>query len=313
MEQRIITLIGGSGFLGRQIVRNLCKSGWRVRVVVRNAEAAAPLKTAGDVGQVSIIAGNIQSPESFTAHLAGSYAVINLVGILFESRRQRFAGVHAQGAEKLAKLAASLNIPRFIHISSLGVDKASGSDYARSKILGERAVRAAFPGATILRPSVIFGPDDNFFNQFGAMAAHPFLPGLPLIGGGRTRFQPVFVGDVAQAVEHCLADAGSMGQTYELGGPHIYSFRELLEMILRTTGRRKLLLALPFSLATVMGFFAERLPRPPLTRDQVRLLKYDNLVSRDAKTFADLSIVPTAVELVVPGYLARFRKQERKA
>lgn len=312
MSDNIVTIVGGSGFLGRYVVRRLARAGWRIRVVVRNPDAAAPLKTAGDVGQISIVTGNIAKPETLAQSVEGSAAVVNLVGILFQSGRQNFNALHARGAEQLAMLARDKDVRRLVHLSSLGVEKASGSDYARTKVLGERAVRAVFPQATILRPSVMFGPEDNFFNQFAAMAANPLVPCLPIIGS-KTRFQPVYVDDVANAVVACLTRADAPGQTYELGGPNIYSFRDIVTMAASFAPAPKSTLAVPFSLASVIGAFGEWLPRPPLTRDQVRLLKYDNIVSRDAKGFADLGITPTAVEGVIPGYLQRFGKKAAAA
>lgn len=305
-EQKIITIVGGTGFLGRYVVWQLAKAGYTMRVISRNPDAALPLKTAGAVGQIVLMSGNLAEPESFIGKLENSYAVINLVGILFESGGQKFTKLHAQGAEALAQMAYQAGAERFIHVSALGVDKASGSNYARSKALGEKAVLAAFPDATILRPSIIFGPEDNFFNQFATMAS--LFPALPLIGGGNTRFQPVYAGDVAKAIAACLTRPEVKGQTYELGGPYIYSFRQILEFILHTIGKDRTLMPIPSSIATVMGGVGELLPRPPLTRDQVRLLQYDNVVSDNANRFADLGITPTAVESIVPEYLARFRK-----
>ncbi|MDX2112182.1 MAG: complex I NDUFA9 subunit family protein [Alphaproteobacteria bacterium] len=303
----IITLIGGSGFLGRYVARRLAKAGYRLRIICRNPDAAAHLKTAGDVGQIALVAGNIARPETLKGKLDGSFAVINLVGVLFESGKQNFTALHAKGAETLALMAREAGAERFIQISSLGVDRAADSAYARTKLLGEKAVQAAFPAATILRPSVVFGAEDNFFNQFAQMAS--LAPALPLIGGGKTRFQPVYVDDVAAAVEASLNDETTMGETYELGGPRVYSFREILEYILRTTDRRRYLAPLPMALASMIGAASEILPRPPLTRDQVRLLKYDNIVSPGARSFAHLGITPTAVETIVPGYLARYNRK----
>jgi uncharacterized protein YbjT (DUF2867 family) len=306
MEQKVVTIVGGTGFLGRYLVRQLAKNGYVLRVIARNPDAARHLKTAGEVGQVVLVRGNLADPQSLAGHIERSYAVINLVGILYESGKQSFTTLHAQGAETLAKMAKAGAVERFIHVSSLGVDKAGGSQYARTKLLGEKAVLAAFPEATILRPSVMFGPEDNFFNQFADMARK--APALPLIGGGITRFQTVYVGDVAQAIETCLTREDVMGQTYELGGPHVYTFRELLQLIMKITGRDKPLVTLPFPVASAMGTVAQLLPRPPLTRDQVALLKHDNVVGPGARTFAHLGIKPTAAEMIVPEYLARFRK-----
>lgn len=306
-RQHIISVVGGTGFLGRYVVRQLAREGYCIQIISRDPNKAAALKPSGDVGQIVPIAGDIHDVAPLHEVLGRSYAIINLTGILYERGRQNFTALHAQGPEKLAQAAAALDVSRFIHVSSLGVDKAMGSHYARSKALGEKAVLAAFPSATILRPGVIFGAEDNFFNQFAHMAT--LAPALPLIGGGRTRFQPVYVGDVAKAVVACLKNPESQGQIYELGGPQIYSFKEIIEYILRVTGRKRPLVKVPFSVATGMGTVAEILPVPPLTRDQVRLLKHDNVVSPNAKGLASLGINATSIDVVVPEYLARFKKR----
>ncbi len=306
MEQKIVTIVGGTGFVGRYVVKRLAKAGWRIRIIARNPDAARHLRTAGEVGQVVLARGNLADPQSLAGKIEDSYAVVNLVGVLFESGKQKFTALHAQGAETLAQMAYASGVKRFIQISALGVDKAGGSEYARTKLVGEKAVRAAFPAATILRPSVIFGPEDNFFNQFAAMSIA--APALPLIGGGLTRFQAVYVGDVAKAIEACLTRADTPGQTYELGGPHVYTFKEILQFILKTVGREKPLVTVPFPVASMMGSVAQLLPRPLLTRDQVALLRHDNIVGPNTKTFAQLGIKPAAVEVIVPEYLARFRK-----
>jgi uncharacterized protein YbjT (DUF2867 family) len=311
MENKIITIVGGTGFLGRYVVRRLAKAGYVLRVIAREPEAAAYLKTAGDPGQIVLMGGDLARPESLTGKIDGSWAVINLAGILFESGKQTFAAIHAQGAERLAQMAASARAERFIQISALGIDRAASSHYARSKLLGEKAVLAAFPAATILRPSVMFGAEDNFINQFARLAT--LSPLLPLIGGGRTKFQPVYVDDVAAAIETCLNMPNTKGQTYELGGPSIYTFKEILHYMLRVTGRHRGLMPLPFSVASLMGAAANVLPTPPLTADQVRLLKFDNVVSPAARTFAALSIKPTTMDEVVPYYLRRYRKHAKAA
>ena len=313
MPQEIVTIIGGTGFLGRHVVHCLAKAGYTIRIIARspNSPDAKALRTSGDVGQIVLTSGNLADPQSLVGKVEDSFAIINLVGVLFESGAQRFSRLHAQGAEKLAQMAAAAGVPRLIHISALGVDKAHGSSYANSKMLGEKAVLSAFSHATILRPGVVFGPEDNFFNQFAAMAG--FLPALPLIGGGTTRFQPVYVGDVARAIEVCLANPATAGRIFELGGPKVYSFRELLEYVLHTIGKHRLLVPLPFGIASVLGSVAQHLPSPKLTSDQVRLLKYDNLVSDDALKLQDLGITPTAVESIVPKYLARFAPRKEAA
>lgn len=307
MEQRVITMLGGTGFLGRYVVKRLAQAGYRLRVVSRHPDPASDLSTAGNVGQISFIAGNINNPESYKSALSGAYAVVNLVGILFEGGNQKFTKIHSVGAEKLAIAAKAAGVKRFIQISALGIDHDFGSGYASSKILGERAVLSAFPDATILRPSVMFGAEDNFFNKFAKMANISLA--LPLIGGGRTLFQPVYVGDVASAVEVCLSGDEYKGQIYELGGAHIYSFKQILEYILKLTSKNRLLVSLPFPIASFIGRLAEFLPCPPLTRDQVKLLKHNNTVNSTAKSFANLGITPTSVEMVVPTYLSMYNKK----
>lgn len=306
MHDKLITLVGGTGFLGRYIVKRLAQEDWVVRVISRHPDKSLALKTAGTVGQIVLVPGDLARPETLENKLDGSYAVVNLVGTLFESGRQNFAALHAQGPEKLAKLAKAAGVKKFVHISSLGVDRAVSSKYARTKMLGEQAVMAAFPEATILRPGVIFGAEDQFFNKFARMAL--ISPALPLIGGGNTKFQPVYVDDVAQAVVRVATTSGYEGKIYELAGPKIYSFRQLLEYIGQQTGRPRMLAKIPYGLASLMSLFTELLPSPPLTRDQIRLLQYDNVVSPNAKTLADLGIAATPVELVVPHYLRAYRK-----
>jgi uncharacterized protein YbjT (DUF2867 family) len=307
MHNKIITVIGGTGFLGRYVVKRLATSGYTIRVLSRHPDGALALKTSGNVGQIILSGANITDPSSLVGKFEDSYAIINLAGILFQSGKQTFSHIHSQGAEKIAQMAKAAGVERFIHVSALGVNHAHSSQYARTKLLGEKAILNAFPTATILRPSVVFGPEDNFYNQFARMAS--IAPALPLIGGGHTRFQPVYVGDVADAITSCLMRFDALGQTYELGGPHIYSFREILTYILHTTHTSRPLVNIPMRLAAVMGSFSQLLPRPPLTRDQVELLKYDNIVNDGALTFSDLGIAPKAVEIIVPTYLARFHKK----
>ena len=248
----------------------------------------------------------IGDEQILPAFLAGNDALVNCVGILRESGSQTFDRVHHTGPARLARLAREAGIERFVHISAIGADPRSSSAYARTKAAGEAAVRDAFPTVTILRPSVVFGAEDQFFNRFAAMAT--ISPILPLIGGGHTRFQPVYVGDVAHAVVKCLDDPTTAGRTYELGGPKVYTFRELIELVLGEIRRKRLLVDLPFGLATIQARLMSILPNPPLTSDQVELLKRDNVVSSGALTLAALGIAPTAVEGVLPSYLDRFRR-----
>jgi len=298
--------VGGSGFIGRYVVQRLAARGDVIAVGCRRAEGARFLMPQGNVGQIAALNLEIGDEEVLPAFLAGNEALVNCVGILRESGPQRFDRVHHTGPARLARLAREAGIERFVHISAIGADSRSTSAYARTKAAGEAAVRDAFPTVTILRPSVVFGPEDQFFNRFAAMAM--ISPVLPLIGGGETRFQPVYVGDVADAVVKCLDDPATAGRTYELGGPKIYSFRELIELLLAEIRRKRLLLDLPFGLAAFQARLMAILPNPPLTPDQVELLKRDNVVSSGAMTLAALGLTPTAVEGILPTYLDRFRR-----
>lgn len=304
-NERIVTVFGGSGFIGRYVVRNLALRGWRVRVAVRDTAKANFLRPLGAVGQVAPVFANIRDDASVAAAVQGADMVVNLVGILYEGGTQRFAAVHAEGAARVARQARSAGVQRLIQISSLGADAASPSAYARTKAAGEQAVLAAFPEATILRPSVVFGPEDGFFNLFAGLSR--LSPVLPLIGGGHTRFQPVYVMDVADAVMACLDRPETQGKTYQLGGPKTYSFRALMELLLQVTDRRRLLLPLPWGLAGFLAGLLGLLPKPLLTRDQVAQLRHDNVVADGAPGLADLGIAPTAVEVVVPTYLDVYR------
>ena len=321
MTPSLVTVFGGSGFLGRHLVRRLAATGARVTVAVRNPESALFLKPMGDVGQITPVGADVRDGPAVTAAVQGADWVINLVGVLYETKRQSFGAIHAQGAERIAKAAKAAGAKRLVHVSAIGADRHSSAAYARSKAAGEAAVMAAYPAATILRPSVIFGPEDAFFNRFAAMARLSMA--LPLFGGGETRFQPVYVGDVADAVVEALTDEGTAGTTYELGGPRVYSFRQLMELILAEIGRKRILLPLPFFVADAMGSVAEAMVAvlqslplpfevaPPLTRDQAKLLRADNVVSEDAPGLADLGIAPTACEIILPTYLDRFRRHGR--
>lgn len=317
--QQLVTVFGGSGFVGRHVVRALVKRGYRVRVAVRRPDLAGFLQPIGTVGQIHAVQANLRYPASVAAAVKGADAVINLVGILQEQGRQSFSAVQANGARAVAQACAAAGIARLVHVSALGADAESGSAYARTKAEGEAAVFAAVPGAVVLRPSVMFGPEDTSFNRFASMAR--MLPALPLVGDGATRFQPVFVGDVAEAAARAVDGTVSGGRVYELGGPEVLSLRQILEEVCRVTGRKRLLVPLPFPLARIMGSVMQvadalTLGLIPdelvLTRDQVTLLESDNVVSpaaaKEGRDFAGIGLAPTSVEAVIPSYLWRFRK-----
>jgi NADH dehydrogenase len=304
MDSRLVTVFGGSGFLGRHTVRALARAGWRIKVATRHPNRAFFLRPLGTVGQIDFVKCDVADAESVAAAVMGAHAVVNLTGILFQ-HGQTFEDVQAEGASNIADAAAKAGVTTLVHVSAIGADKDSSSEYAQTKAEGEESVRETFPDATILRPSIIFGPEDGFFNKFASLAR--FMPALPLVGGGKTRFQPVFVGDVAHAVVTALTVPETRGRTYELGGPCVYSFKELLQLILRETGRKRLLVPLSFTLATFKAAFLGLLPNPILTIDQVRLLKTDNVVSPTAAGLVDLGITPTSAEAVIPSYLWRYR------
>jgi uncharacterized protein YbjT (DUF2867 family) len=307
--ETLVTVFGGSGFLGRHVVRALAREGYRIRPAVRRPDLAFHLQPLGRVGQIHAVQANLRYPASVEAAVSGADVVINMVGILFERGKQRFEAVQAEGAHHVAQAAAAAGA-RVIHVSALGADPASPSSYARSKAAGEAGVLAAVPDATIFRPSIVFGPEDDFFNRFGAMAR--MSPALPLIGGGQTKIQPVFVGDVARAIAKAVGGATKGGTIYELGGPEVKSFKELMEYVLAVTERRRLLVPLPFALAKLQAFFLQFMPTPLLTPDQVELLRTDNVVSpaaiAEGRTLEALGIEPAALEAIVPSYLWRFRK-----
>ncbi|MEJ0073950.1 MAG: complex I NDUFA9 subunit family protein [Alphaproteobacteria bacterium] len=307
--ETLVTVFGGSGFLGRHVVRALAREGYRIRNAVRRPDLAGHLQPMGRVGQIHSVQANLRYPASVQAALAGADVAINLVGILFERGKQRFEAVQAQGAACVAQAAAAAGA-RLIHVSALGADADSPALYGRTKAAGEAAVLAAAPEATIFRPSIVFGPEDDFFNRFGAMAR--MSPVLPLVGGGETKFQPVFVGDVAQAIAKAAGGHAKGGTTYELGGPEVRSFKALMVYVLAVTERRRVLMPLPFGIAKLQAFFLQFMPTPLLTPDQVELLRADNVVSAAAtsegRTLQGLGIEPAAMEAIVPSYLWRFRK-----
>ncbi|MES1202783.1 MAG: complex I NDUFA9 subunit family protein [Pseudomonadota bacterium] len=312
----LIVVFGGSGFVGRHVVRALAKRGKRVRVAMRRPHLGQSLRVAGDVGQIQIVQANVRFPESVDRALEDATGVVNLVGVIHSEGQQSFNALHVQAAEAIAQAAAKHGVTRMVQVSALGAAP-KGARYARTKYAGEQAVRAALPSATVLRPSIVFGAEDSFFNRFAAMARFAsYIPlgGIPLIGGGKTKFQPIFVDDVANAVCAALDRDDARGQTYELGGPRTYSFKELMQFVRAETQRRVLLVPVAFTLAQPLGmlidwaFKLNPLMQAPLTGDQVTLLRRDNVVTPGAKTIADLGITQLeTIEAITPSYLWRFR------
>lgn len=315
---KLVTVFGGSGFIGRHTVRALARRGYRVRAACRRPDLAGYLQPMGDVGQIQPVQANLRYADSVARAVEGADAVINLVGILAGSGRQSFKAVHSVGALNVARAAKAAGAKRLVHVSAIGADPKSRSRYARTKAAGEAAVLSEFPEAVILRPSIVFGPEDDFFNRFGAMAR--ISPLLPLIGGGKTRFQPVYVGDLAAAIAAAVDGAGEPGTVYELGGPEVFSFRELLDRTQEYTDRDRGYLSMPFWLASLQALLTWPLPNGlrPITVDQVRLLKRDNVVGeaarKDGRTLAAFGINrPHTVGATVPGYLERFKPKGQYA
>ena len=303
-------VFGASGFLGRYVIRALTARGWRVRAAVRNPHTSHELKVMGDVGQVQLMQANVRFPQSVIRAVDGADAVINLVGALFETGRQTFDALHVGAPDIIGEACAAAGIDNLAHVSAIGADTNSESEYARTKAEGEDILREHVASADILRPSILFGTEDEFFNRFAGLTA--FAPALPLLGGGRTKLQPVFVEDVANAVAISVT-RGTSGQTFELGGPRSYRFKALMEFILDTIGKKRLLLPVPWFAANIMGFCGEisgALPfiKPFLTRDQVKSLKTDNVVAENAAGFEAFDIRPETIEAIVPTYLAKYRK-----
>lgn len=308
----LVTVFGGSGFIGAQVTRALAKQGYRVRVAVRRPGLGYRLPLMGDVGQIEVVQANLRNPESIDRALEGAEGCINLVGVLYETGRQSFAGLHAQGAEEIAAACAAHGVKRMVQVSAIGADAQSPSKYARTKAAGEAAVRKLLPQAAIVRPSVVFGVDDALFNRFASMAS--LMPILPLPGGGETQFQPVFVGDVAAAIVAALREPSAAGKIFEIGGPNIYTYRQLIELTLAQIHKTRLLVDLPWGLAKLIGRLgdlqAKVLPfTPPLTADQVELLQHDNIVSKALPGLKALGVsAPVAVEAIIPTYLYRYRR-----
>jgi len=307
---RLVTVIGGSGFLGRHLVQALARRGFRVRVAVRRPDLAGFLQPLGFPGQIIPVQGNLRYPETIRAAATSAEAVINLVGVLYSSGAQDFATLHARGAEVAAEAAAEAGAARFVQVSAIGADPDSASEYARTKAAGEAAALKAFDGASIVRPSVVFGPEDNFFNQFAGLAR--VLPALPAFGGGETKLQPVYVGDVAEGICRVLERNEARGRTYEFGGPEVMTLRRIYEFVFRCMETRRLIVPIPWAVAKLQASVMQLLPKPMLTVDQIELLKRDNVVSetavREGRTLKGLGIEPSGVEAIVPAYLQRYRR-----
>lgn len=311
-QTKLVTVFGGSGFVGRHIVRELAKRGYRIRVAVRRPDLAGFLQPLGGVGQISFVQANLRYRNSVDKAVQGADYVVNCVGILFENGRNKFEAVQDFGARAVAEAARAAGA-KLIHLSAIGADASSDSDYARTKGLAEKAVREILPDSIIMRPSIVFGPEDKFFNKFAEMAR--LSPFMPLIGGGKTAFQPVFVGDVAEAVALAVDGKVAPGKIYELGGAEVLTFRQCLEIMLKEIDRDRPLVSLPFGMASFMGSLASLVPfvDPPVTPDQVKLLRKDNVVSAEAiaegRTLAGLGIKPALIEAILPAYLVRYRPQ----
>jgi len=308
----LVTVFGGSGFVGRHAVQNLARKGWRIRAAVRRPDLAGHLQPMGRLGQIHAVQANVRFPDSVTHAVKDAVAVVNAVGILSPTGRQTFEAVHVKGARAVARAAREAGAHRFVHISAIGADPKSPSAYGRTKAEAEQAVLEEFPDAVIIRPSIVFGPEDEFFNRFASMAR--FSPFLPLIGGGRTRFQPVYAGDLGAAITCAVEGGAKPGTIYEVGGPEIFTFRELLDRVQEWTDRRRAYFPVPFWLASLMAIITWPLPNAlrPFTLDQVRLLKQDNVVSaaaeQDGRTLQALGVArPRTIEAIVPSYLEWMR------
>ncbi len=310
LNGKLVTVFGASGFLGRHVVLALARRGYRIRAAVRRPDLAEHLQPLGGVGQIMPVQANLRYRWSVDRAVEGADAVVNLVGILYQSGRQSFDAVQGFGPRAIAEAARAAGLNGIVHVSAIGADAASPAAYARTKAAGEAGVLETLPGSIILRPSIVFGPEDDFFNRFAAMAR--MSPVLPLVGGGVTKFQPVYVGDVAAAVAKAVDGGCKPGTVYELGGPEVKSFKECLELMLEITRRKRLLLPLPFGAAEMQARVLQLLPKPLLTVDQVKMLRVDNVVSAAAeaegRTLAGLGINPSSLAAILPSYLTRFRE-----
>ena len=304
-NQRIIAIFGAGGFLGKHLMRQLTKLDYRVKVATRNPYFKGYLKPLGNPGQIELFKTNIFNPEDVKQVLKDCDFAINLVGILYETRKQKFDQIHSQFSHLLSNLCSEAGIKNLVHISALGVKEKHTSLYMQSKLQGEKNIQNNFKPSVILRPSVVFGPEDKFFNTFASIAQ--FSPALPLIGGGKTKFAPIYVGDVAKAIVKAIEINNSKPEIYELGGPENYSFKELMEVLLTQIKKKRFLISIPFGVAKLQSYFLQMLPNPLLTPDQVELLKHNNIVTGDYPTLKDLGITGTAIQSILPKYIYRFR------
>lgn len=315
-QDKTICIFGGSGFLGRYITQDLARAGYRIKIATRVPESAYALKTYGNVGQIVPFQCNYNDPKSIQNAVTGCYGVINLIGILYEKGKSKFLRAHVDIPQMIAQACHDAKVEKFIHVSALAVERGTDkekSKYARSKFKGEEAVKKAFKDVTILRPSVVFGAGDNFFNMFARLAT--ILPALPLIGGGNTKFQPVYVGDIAQAIANIMNDQTQSlsGKIYELGGPQIVTFKQIYEMMLATTNRNNALISVPWMVAKIQGLVFGMMPKPLLTLDQVKSLKTDNILSEKSLRLENLGVTPTAMQTILPTYLACYKRGGRFA
>ena len=304
-NNRKIAIFGGGGFIERHLMRDLTKLDYRIKVATRNPYLKGYLKPQGNAGQIEIMKVNIFNSEEVKGVLNSCDFAINLVGILYETRKQKFHKIHTEFPHLLSNLCNEMGIRNLIHVSSLGVKEKHTSKYIQSKLLGEKSVQETFKGSVILRPSLCFGPEDKFFNTFASIAQ--FSPILPLIGGGKTKFEPIYVGDIAKAIVKALELDNSEPEIYELGGPENYSFKELMKILLTEIKKKRYLMTIPFGIAKLESYFFEMLPKPLLTRDQVELLKYDNVVSGNYPSLKDLNIEGETIQNILPTYIYRFR------
>lgn len=313
-QDKTICIFGGSGFLGRHITQDLARAGYRIKIATRIPESAYELKTYGSIGQIVPFQCNYNDAQSIQNAVVGCYGVINLIGILFEKGKNKFAKAHVDIPQIIAQACVDANVQKFIHVSALAVERGEDSEkskYARSKFKGEAAIKKIYKEVTILRPSVVFGAGDNFFNMFARLAT--LLPALPLIGGGHTKFQPVYVGDVAEAIANIMNDkTGELsGKIYELGGPQVVTFKQIYEIMLNITNRKNRLVSVPWAVAKMQGFVFGLMPKPLLTLDQVKSLKTDNVLSEKSLTLKNLNVTPTAMQSILPSYLACYKRGGR--